>query len=77
MILGVDLRVLASGRRTGVEQYTIGLLRALAGDNQHQYRFFYNAWKKAPLRFSWLRGQNRRLFEFDYPNKILDLGSLF
>lgn len=73
MKIGVDLRVLARGAQTGVEQYTCGLMRALAGDEKNDYRFFYNAWQKEKLTFPWLNGLQKKLFDFHCPNKFLDL----
>ena len=73
--IGVDLRVLARGARTGVEQYTIGLMEALAGDQKNSYHFFYNARSKVKLGFSWLSLPKRKLYSFGYPNKLLDLTS--
>ncbi len=72
MKIGVDLRVLTRGARTGVEQYTIGLLEALGRrDKKNEYRFFYNAFRKVSPNFSWTKGPRRKLFESRIPNRLL------
>ena len=50
MTIGVDLRVLAKGTRTGIEEYTLNLLSCLLSlDKSVKFKLFYNAWNKEPL----------------------------
>ncbi|MBI4385601.1 glycosyltransferase, partial [Candidatus Parcubacteria bacterium] len=50
MRLGVDLRVLVRGTRTGVEEYTLELLQALlALPGGPVITGFYNGWRRAPV----------------------------
>ncbi|MBI1975163.1 MAG: glycosyltransferase family 4 protein [Parcubacteria group bacterium] len=74
MKIGIDLRVLARGTRTGVEEYTINITRALIeGYPEVEFRLFYNAFRKAPLSFPWLAWPNVRLVESGFPNRFLNL----
>lgn len=78
MRIGVDIRVLAAGKRTGIEEYTIGLLDALlpvAG--QHEWVLFYNAWRKEELDFSWAELPWVRVVERSLPNRPLMLASAY
>jgi len=70
MTIGVDIRVLARGARTGVEEYTINLLsHLLPFKDKINYRLFYNAWQKASLDYAWLSLSNVKLNDFRIPNR--------
>jgi len=57
MRVGIDIRVLAHGARTGVEAYVTSLLEHFAGKNPDvEFRLFYNAWRKEPPYFLAGRG---------------------
>jgi len=74
MTVGIDIRVLAKGRRTGVEDYTINLLsHLLPKDKSIKYRLFYNSFKKSKSDYPWLKFSNVKLKTFRIPNRILDL----
>lgn len=76
MKIGFDLRVLASGSQTGVQQYASGLLGALLKDDtQNEYKFFYNGRKKVELNNSWINKKKTKLYSFNQSNRLLD-GSL-
>ncbi|MAF20518.1 MAG: group 1 glycosyl transferase [Parcubacteria group bacterium] len=71
MKIGIDIRVLARGTRTGVEEYTINLLRHLLKiDPGIEYRLFYNAFQKIELNCDWLGLNNVYLEEFRIPNRL-------
>lgn len=73
MRIGFDLRVLAKGTRSGIEEYTINLLSSLlplAG--RHQCVLFYNALKKEKIDFEWLKLPNVTLYESSIPNKLIE-----
>jgi len=74
MRIGIDIRCLAEGRRTGVEEYTLGLLKELlhtGGD--HQYVLFFNSWKLAPRFLQALAHHgNVTLKAYRLPNKLLN-----
>ncbi len=72
MKIGIDIRVLARGARTGVEEYTINLLSHLLGLDQNiEYSLFYNAWRKVKLNYPWLAYKNVQLNDFKIPNRFL------
>lgn len=75
MRIGIDVRSLASGKRTGVEEYTIGLLRELfRSAPEHEYVLFFNAWKGVDPDFAWTQAYpNVCLRRFRLPNKLLNL----
>lgn len=74
MRIGIDIRALAAGRRTGVEEYTINLLKELfRSGGEHEYILFYNAWGKAEPDLSWADGfAHVRVRRFHIPNKLLN-----
>ena len=72
MTIGIDIRVLARGTRTGIEEYTLNLLsRLLSMDKKIQYKLFYNAFNKINLNYDWLNVSNVELKEFSYPNRFI------
>lgn len=74
MRIGIDIRCLAEGKRTGVEEYTIALLSGLFEQfPENEYILFFNAWKKQLPDFSWAtRYPNVTLRAFRFPNKLLN-----
>lgn len=74
MRIGIDIRSLAAGRRTGVEEYTIGLLKELfQSGREHEYILFFNAWGQAEPDLSWAEGfAHVRVRRFRIPNKLLN-----
>ena len=77
MRIGIDVRCLAEGKRTGVEEYTLALLSGLFElDRENEYILFFNAWKKDVPDFvseCAARYQNVTLKAFRFPNKLLNL----
>jgi len=74
MRIGIDVRCLAEGRRTGVEEYTLNLLDNLFKLNQkNQYILFFNSFSRSKVDFSWLeKYPNVQIKKFRIPNKILN-----
>ncbi|MCK5413402.1 MAG: glycosyltransferase family 4 protein [Candidatus Pacebacteria bacterium] len=73
MIIGIDIRMLARGTRSGIEEYTINLLsNMLKLDSNIQYKLFYNGYKKVDLKYDFLKLLNVELKEFKIPNRLLD-----
>jgi len=74
MRIGIDVRCLAEGRRTGVEEYTLNLLNSLFEmDQSNDYILFFNSFKSAKIDFSWIeKYPNVILRKFNYPNKLLN-----
>lgn len=72
MIIGIDLRVLARGTRSGIEEYTINLLsRLLSLDKNIQFKLFCNAFNQAELDHDWLLLPNVELKKFHIPNRFV------
>ncbi len=75
MKIGIDIRSLASGRQSGVEEYVRGLLRELflQGSN-HEFVLFFNAWGNAKPDLSFAAGfPHVTIKRFRIPNKLLNL----
>lgn len=75
MRIGIDVRCLAEGKRTGVEEYTIALLEELfRSDRENDYILFFNAWRSEIPEFLWAnKYSNVTLKRFRFPNKLLNL----
>ncbi|MFA7319698.1 MAG: glycosyltransferase family 1 protein [Parcubacteria group bacterium] len=75
MKIAVDVRCLMEGRRTGVEEYTLGLLENLFElDKKNEYVLFFNSWKNPNFDFSVFSCfENVSLKRFKVPNKLLNL----
>lgn len=72
MKIGVDIRVLAKGTRSGVEEYVLNLfdyMPSLSPDID--YKFFYNAFSKVSLDYSWANSRDIELKEFHWPNRFV------
>ena len=74
MRIGIDVRCLSDGRRTGVEEYTLNLLSNLFEmDRRNEYVLFFNSYRKTGADFSWIgKYPNVTLKKFNYPNKLLN-----
>lgn len=78
MTIGIDLRVLARGARTGIEEYTINLLsHLLPSAPQIKFKLFYNAFQRAKLFYPWLFLPNVELREFGIPNRLFLLAARY
>lgn len=72
MRIGIDLRVLAKGTRTGIEEYLLNLLsRVLSLDKNVQFKLFYNAFSQVELDYDWLKLPNVELKKFHFPNRFV------
>ena len=74
MKIGIDIRCLSEGRRTGVEEYSLNLLeKILKEDSDNKYVLFLNSWKKPKLEIDFLKNhKNVELKISRFPNKILN-----
>jgi glycosyltransferase involved in cell wall biosynthesis len=74
MKIGIDIRCLTDGKRTGVEEYTINLLENIFElDKKNQYILFLNSYHESyfdPRIFSQYKNVSVKCFK--YPNKILN-----
>ncbi|MFA5961885.1 MAG: glycosyltransferase family 1 protein [Parcubacteria group bacterium] len=70
----IDVRCLSEGRRTGVEEYTLGLLLNLFElDKNNEYILFFSAWKAPGFDFDlFLKYPNVQLKKVHLPNKLLN-----
>ena len=72
MIIGIDIRFLARGTRSGIEEYTINLLsRLLSLDKSIRFKLFYNAFRQIELDYDWLGLPNVELKKFRWPNRFV------
>lgn len=74
MKIGIDIRCLIGGKRTGVEEYTLELLEHIfAADRENEYVLFWSAWRLPTCPLDWdRRFPNVRLVSFKIPNKLLN-----
>ncbi len=75
MRIGIDIRCLSEGRRTGIEEYTVNLLQKIfERDKKNEYVLFLNLWKRKPkIDLRWLENYpNVKLKKFSFPNKIFN-----
>ena len=78
MIIGIDIRMLARGMKTGVEEYTTNLLaNMLSLDQNIRYKLFYNGYQKIKLDYDWLKFPNVELRQYRIPNRFLDASLYF
>jgi len=75
MKIGIDIRCLSEGRRTGVEEYTLNLLdKIFKEDIKNSYVLFLNSWKEPKVDLSCFRKyKNIEIKSTHFPNKILNL----
>lgn len=75
MKIGIDIRCLAEGRNTGVEEYTRKTLSWIFERYpEDSFVLFFNSWKKDLPDLQWaLRYPNVSLKTFHIPNKLLNL----
>jgi len=78
MTIGIDIRMLAQGMQTGVEEYVVNLLANMLSLNPNiKFKLFYNGYRKTELNYDWLKLPNVELVQFNIPNKILDTSLYF
>jgi len=72
--IGVDVRCLVGGRRTGVEEYTLNLLKNLFElDTKNTYVLFLNSLRASKADLEWAKKyDNVSVKKFNYPNKFLN-----
>ncbi|HOX10588.1 MAG TPA: glycosyltransferase family 1 protein [Candidatus Moranbacteria bacterium] len=73
--IGIDIRCLTDGKRTGVEEYTINILEQLFElDKKNQYVLFLNSFHGSNFDLQiFSKYKNVSIKQFHYPNKILNL----
>lgn len=75
MKIGVDIRCLQGGRRSGVEEYTTEILKHLLRlDHRNEYVLFLNSYGNPSVDMDWAKEfPNVRVRRFRVPNKFLNL----
>ncbi len=72
MTIGLDIRVLAKGARTGIEEYTLNLLsRLFSLDKSLHFKLFCNAFNQVELDYGWVKLPNVELKKFYIPNRFI------
>ena len=76
MTIGVDIRMLGTGPRGGVQEYTENLLEHLTGlERGIRYKLFYSSSRTPLPDYDFLHRDNVRLYAFKAPNKLLFYGA--
>lgn len=72
MIIGIDIRVLGSGTKSGIEEYTENLLaHMLPIDKNIKFKLFHSSLKNNLNKYEWMKLPNVEVFSFRLPNKLL------
>lgn len=72
MIIGIDIRVLAAARRSGVQEYTEQVIsRMVKLAPEHQFKFFFSSFRGVLPRYDWLLAPNVKLYSYQKSNNIL------
>ena len=73
--IGIDIRCLIDGKRTGVEEYTINLLANLFElDTRNKYILFLNSFRASNIDLEiFSKYKNVSIRQFRIPNKLLNL----
>lgn len=74
MKIGIDARCLIRGRRTGVEEYTLNIIRHLFEiDKKNEYVLFLNSFRESETSMIWIeKYSNVTIKRFRFPNKLLN-----
>ncbi len=74
MRIGIDVRCLGEGRRTGVEEYALNLLHTIFETNkENTYILFFNSFRQSKADFLWVKKyENVKLKKLHFPNKLLN-----
>jgi glycosyltransferase involved in cell wall biosynthesis len=69
----IDIRLLARGGTSGIEEYTRHLVEHMTRENtEHQFILFYNSFRKKNLPDAWTKRPNIRILDWGVPNRLLD-----
>jgi len=76
--VGIDIRILSKGTKTGVENYVTNLLlHLLSKDKSINYKLFYSGFKQLKGNYPWPKLKNVEVKSFKIPNRFLDLSLRF
>ncbi|KKT52646.1 MAG: Glycosyl transferase group 1 [Candidatus Yanofskybacteria bacterium GW2011_GWF1_44_227] len=72
MTIGIDIRMLANKRKSGIEEYTENLLsHMLFIDTSIKFKLFYSSFRDHIGDYSWLNLPNVDLVDYKIPNNLL------
>ena len=72
MIIGIDVRVLGSPIKSGIEEYAENLIPHLVREGKDiQFKLFYSSHKQTLPDFDWLGLSNVKLYKFNYSGNFL------
>lgn len=78
MTIGIDIRVLGSRAKSGIEEYTENLLAHLIPlDKKIKYKLFFSSWKNDLPDYSWTLLPNVEIKKYKLPNRLLFYSSNF
>ena len=78
MRIGIDIRSLSEGKLTGVEVYTLCLLKELFSmDRENHYILFTSGIKDPKLHVDYAEFSNVSLAKLKFPNRLLNLSFRF
>jgi len=72
MVIGIDIRVLGSGVKSGIEEYTENLLAHLLSANKNiKFKLFHSSFRNNLKIYKWMNLPNVEVFSFRFSNKFL------
>jgi len=72
MIIGIDIRVLGSPVKSGIEEYTENLLAHLTAiDSGIKFKLFFSSLTGNLPEYEWLGYKNVEFYKYKFPNKLL------
>lgn len=78
MTIGIDIRLLGKGARSGIEEYTENLLAHMIPLNPEiKYKLFYSSFSNELPDYDWLKYPNVEVHKYRYPSRILFFTSSF
>ncbi len=79
MKIGIDARLFAQGKNTGVEEFAKCFLETLfQRSSEYEFILFFNSWRKVPVDFSWAtKYENVKVKQYNIPNKLLNFSLWF
>lgn len=78
MVIGIDIRILGSRFKSGIEEYAENLLaHMLSLDGGIKFKLFYSSFGGGLKDYGFLHQSNVELFRYRFPNKALFYSSRF
>ena len=70
--IGIDIRTLGSGQKSGIEEYTENLLsHMLPLDKRLKFKLFSISFRNISYDYDWLSLPNVEVYRFRFPNRLL------